>query len=204
VITFYAQFLLARTAFRLTARLFRWTVTAIIVVMAAPVTMVTVTAVTTAWLRGWPPARLRRGAAWSLPMTAAYLVVEAVTTRSIPAVLAAPYVGWRDGWHAFSLGDTLQAFVLCAPTAVPAGLLIASWAWGTRIYRMETGLIGSATAPVIFDQRQWTRQARTARTRNKAPGNVPLTDRKGQIVIGSTIRALRHRWQPALVDPRPR
>ncbi len=54
---------------------------------------------------------------------------------------------------------------------------------------------------MIFDQRQWTRQARTARTRNKAPGNVPLTDRKGRIVIGSVIRAVGHRWQPALTIP---
>jgi hypothetical protein len=199
---FFAQFLIARAALKLTLRLTRWTIATILLVTAAPVTTVVITAVTVAWLRGWPPARLRRAAAWSLPMTGTWLAVQAVMTRSLPAVLAAPYEGWREGWHAFSLGDTLQAFVLCAPIAVPAGLLIASWAWAARIYRMETGLAGtSATAPVIFDQRQWTRQARTARTRNEAPGNVPLTDRQGRIVIGSVIRAIGHRWQPALTIP---
>jgi len=201
VIWFYAQLVLWRHAAKWAARLARWTVTSAVMIAAAPITVVAIVAVTLAWLRGWPPARLRRAAACSLPMTAAYLAVQAVTTRSLLAVLAAPYLGWEEGWHAFSFGDTLQAFVLCAPVAVPAGLLIASWAWGTRIYRMETGLAGSATAPVIFDQRQWTRQARTARTRNKAPGNVPLTDRKGRIVIGSTIRAVGHRWHPALAVP---
>jgi hypothetical protein len=135
-------------------------------------------------------------------MTAAYLIVQAITTRSVSAVLAAPYQGWRSGWHAFSLGNTTQAFVLCAPAAVPAGLLIASWAWGARIYRIQTGLAGqAATAPVIFDQRQWIRQANTARARNKAPGHVPLTDRTGRIVIGSVIRAVGQRWQPALAVP---
>jgi len=106
------------------------------------------------------------------------------------------------GWRAFNLGDTLAAFVLCAPVAVPAGLLIASWAWATRIYRIETGLSGkTATAPVIFDARQWQRQARAALGRNTAPGLVPLTDRRGRIVIGGTIRAIGHRWRPVLAVP---
>ena len=202
MISFYAQVLIARHAMRWTLRLARWTVTAVTMAAAAPVTAVAAAGVTVAWLRGWPPARLRRAAAWSLPMTAAYLAVQAVTTRSLPGVLAAPYAGWREGWHAFSLGNTLQAFTLCAPVAIPAGLLSASWAWAARIYRIETGLAGhAATAPVIFDHRQWNRQARAARGRNKAPGNIPLTDRRGRIVIGSVIRAVGHRWQPVLGVP---
>src|ERR1700689_2425158 len=32
-----------------------------------PVTLVAITGYGTAWLRGWPPVRLRRAAAWSLP-----------------------------------------------------------------------------------------------------------------------------------------
>ncbi len=106
MIWFYARLLLWQHALKLAARLARWTVTAAVLVTAAPVTVVTIAAVTVAWLRGWPPARLRRAAAWSLPMTATWLAVQAVTTRSLPAVLAAPYLGWRAGWHAFSLGNT--------------------------------------------------------------------------------------------------
>jgi hypothetical protein len=104
VIFFYAQLLLARHALQWVSRLIKWTVTAAVLVMAAPVTVVTAAAVTLAWLRGWPPARLRRAAAWSAPMTAAWLTVQVITTRSLSAVLAAPYSGWRAAWHAFSLG----------------------------------------------------------------------------------------------------
>jgi len=202
VIVFLAQLLFWRWLLRSAIRLARWAVAAVVMIAAAPVTTVTVTAVTIAWLRGWPPVRLRHAAAWSLPMTAVYLTARAVTARSWQAALAAPYLDWRAGWHAVSLGATGTAFVLCAPVAVPAGLLIASWAWASRIYRIETGLSGkTATAPVIFDHRQWTRQARAARGRNAAPGNVPLTDRRGRIVIGGTIRAVGHPWRPVLAVP---
>jgi hypothetical protein len=202
MIVFLAQLLLWRWLLRWAARLTRWAIGAVVMLAAAPVTIVTVTAVTMAWLRGWPPAGLRRAAAWSAPMTGVYLTVQAVTDRSWQAALAAPYLDWQAGWHATGLGNAATAFVLCVPVAVPAGLLIASWEWAARIYRIETGLAGkTATAPVVFDHRQWRRQARAARNRNAAPGNVPLTDTRGRIVIGATIRSIGHRWQPALAVP---
>ena len=189
---------LARWALYLAA----WTGLLITAIAAAPVTTVAVTGLVVAWGRGWPPARLRRAAAWSLPMTATWLTVTAITARSLRAVLAAPFTGWAGSWHAFSYGATSTAFVLAAPVAVPAGLLIASWAWQVRIYRIETGLAGvTATAPVAFDHRQWRRQARTAQRRNAAPGLVPLADRKDRIVIGGTIRAIGHPWRPVLAIP---
>jgi hypothetical protein len=178
-----------------------WTGLVIAAIAAAPVTTVAVTGLAVAWGRGWPPVRLRRAAAWSLPMTAIWLAVTAITTRSLNAVLAAPFTGWAASWHAFSYGATSTAFVLAAPVAVPAGLLIASWAWQVRIYRIETGLTGAATAPVVFDQRQWRHQAKAAASRNSAPGLVPLTGRRDQIVIGGTIRAVGHSWQPVLAIP---
>ena len=190
-------------------RLIRWVLAlagsigaVLVAVAAAPVTTVAVTGLVMAWWRGWPPVRLRRAGAWSLPMTGAYVVVTAITTRSLDAVLAAPFASWVASWHAFSYGATATAFVLAAPVAVPAGLLVASWVWQVRIYRIETGLAGAtATAPVAFDQRQWHRQAKTARARNTAPGLVPLTDRHDRIVIGSTIRTVGHPWRPALAIP---
>ena len=94
------------------------------------------------------------------------------------------------------------AFVLCAPVGVPAALCAAGTAWAWRIYAIETGLSGkTATAPVVFDARQWRRQARTARARITAPGTVPLTDGHGGIVMGATIRAVGHRWHPVLTVP---
>jgi len=96
----------------------------------------------------------------------------------------------------------LAAFVLSAPVEVPAGLAAAGVAWAWRIYAVETGLSGrTATAPVVFDARQWRRQARTARARITAPGTVPLTSRRGQIVMGATIRAVGCRWHPAATVP---
>ena len=50
----------------------------------------------------------------------------------------------------------VTAFVLCAPVGVPAALCAAGTAWAWRIYAIETGISGkTATAPVIFDARQW-------------------------------------------------
>lgn len=174
---------------------------AIVLIAAAPVTVVAVVAGAGAWLRGWPPSRLRAAAAWSLPMTAVWLIATAFGARSWEQVAWAPYLAWRAGWHAFSLGQAGTAFVLCAPVAVPAGLLAASLWWQRRIYRIETGLTGAVPAPVNFDARQWHRQARAAKGRLAAPGTVPLTDTRHRIVTGTVIRAVGRRWQPVLALP---
>jgi hypothetical protein len=193
---------IALWAGRMLAWLVRWMVIASALILAAPVATVATVAFAGAWLRGWPPTLLRRAAAWSLPMTLAYLAATAATARSAGAVLAAPYVDWRAGWHALAGGGLGTAFVLCAPVAVPAGLLVASWAWQYRIYTVETGLAGrTATAPVVFDARQWRRQARAALGRLAAPGTVPLIDGKGRIVAGTVIRAVGHPYAPVLALP---
>jgi hypothetical protein len=184
------------------ARLAAWTIGFIAAVMAAPVTVVTITGLLVAWSRGWPPARLRQAAAWSLPMTAIWLAVTAIGTRSLGAVMAAPFTSWLASWHAFDYGATSTAFVLAAPVAVPAGLFLASVFWAGRIYRMDTGLAGvTATGPVVFDERQWRRQAKAAAARSKAPGLTPLADSQGRIVAGGTIRSVGHAWRPVLAIP---
>jgi hypothetical protein len=67
---------------------------------------------------------------------------------------------------------------------------------------METGLSGkTASAPVVFDARQWKRQASAARARITSPGAVPLADRHGRIVAGATIHAIGHPWRPTLAIP---
>ena len=43
-----------------------WLLLAALVLAAWPVTLVAATGYGAAWLRGWPPARLRRTAAWAL------------------------------------------------------------------------------------------------------------------------------------------
>jgi hypothetical protein len=202
VISFYAAYLVLPFVFRWLARLAAWTIGLIVAVMAAPVTVVTLTGLAVAWSRGWPPARLRRAAAWSLPMTGTWLAVTAITTYSLQAVITAPFASWIRSWHAFGYGAASTAFVLAAPVAVPAGLYLASAFWARRVYRMETGLAGlTATAPVVFDERQWRRQAKAARARSKAPGLTPLTDSQGRIVAGGTIRSVGHAWRPVLAVP---
>ncbi|MGH3410521.1 MAG: hypothetical protein ACRDRJ_49700, partial [Streptosporangiaceae bacterium] len=104
-----------------------------------------------------------------------------------------------QGWRDLAAGRVATAFAVVAPVAVPAGLGIAGALWARRIWAIETGLDGrTATAPVTFDAGQWRRQARTARGRLAVPATVPLLDRKGRIVMGATIRAIGHRWQPLL------
>ena len=50
-------------------RVLRWAITAAVLAAAAPITLVAAIAYTGAWLRGWPPAKLWRAAAWALPTT---------------------------------------------------------------------------------------------------------------------------------------
>jgi hypothetical protein len=202
VIGLYAAYLVLPFVFRWLARLAAWTTGLIVAVMAAPVTVVTLAGLAVAWSRGWPPARLRQAAAWSLPMTGTWLLVTAISAHSLRAVIAAPFASWVQSWHAFGYGATSTAFVLAAPVAVPAGLFLASVFWAGRIYRMDTGLAGvTATAQVVFDERQWRRQAKAALARSKAPGLVPLTDHQGRIVAGATIRSVGHAWRPVLAIP---
>jgi hypothetical protein len=69
---------LLKQAFRLLRAL------AIAAILAAlwPVTVTAAVAGSAAWLRGWPPARLYRAAAWSTVAAAVYLVAAAMRDRS--------------------------------------------------------------------------------------------------------------------------
>jgi hypothetical protein len=187
---------------RATGRVIQWAVLAAVVIAVAPVTIVAVVGFAGAWLRGWPPARLRRTAVWSLPMTAVYLAGRALQVRTWPALALAPVHDWQAAWHQVTAGRVVTAFALCAPVAVPAGLLAAAGLWAWRIYAIENGLAGkTATAPIGFDARQWRRASRAARGRIAAPGTFPLADRRGRVVMGATIRAVGHRWQPVTAVP---
>jgi len=198
----YIQIRLAIWFLRLLGRLIKWGALAAVLVAAAPVTVVAAAGYGGAWLRGWPPVRLWRSAAWALPMTAAYLAGQAVATRTWQAVVLAPVRDWQVMWSQALHGQVAAAAVRITPTAVPAGLALAGALWAWRIYALQTGLAGAAaTAPVTFDLRQWRRQARTARGRIAAPGAVPLLTAKGEIAVGGTIRAIQHRWRPITAIP---
>jgi hypothetical protein len=210
----YLALLALRAAARGLRRLVKLTATVTLLVAAAPVSLVAACAATFAWLSGWPPRRLYAAALWCLPMLAVWLAASAVTapgSAGVPhgpawyRVADAPYHAWLAMWRLATSGHWPAAAVAIAPAAIPLGLLAGGLAWSYRIYRMETGSGGlSPGSAISFDRRQWRRQVRSARARITAPGSVPLTYRNGDVVIGATIRAVRHPGRPVTALPYPR
>jgi hypothetical protein len=207
----YLLLLTLRAAARGLRRLVTFTATAALLVAAAPVTIVAACAATYAWAAGWPPRRLYATALWCLPMLAVWLAASVVAgpgSAGVPdgpawyRLADAPYHAWLAMWRLAASGHLPAAAVTIAPAAIPLGLLAGGLAWSYRIYRMETGRGGlSPGSAISFDRRQWRRQVRSARARIAAPGSVPLTSRNGDVVIGATIRAVRHPARPVTTLP---
>jgi len=178
-----------------------WLLLAALAALAWPVTLIAAAGYAAAWLRGWPPVRLYRAAAWALPVTMAWLAAAALHAPGWPAALA-PGRAWPGGWDHLAAPNLARTFLLTAPAAVPAGLAVAGIIWAWRIYAISAGLGGiMASAPITFDARQWKRQVRTAKGVTEAPGAVPLRARGGKIPVGGTIRAIGHRWHPVFTLP---
>ncbi len=179
-----------------------WLLLAALIVAAWPVTAVAAAGYGAAWLRGWPPARLRRTAAWTLLPAGIWAAIRAARRDAWRPVALTPVQEWQRGWSHLAAVNLIRVFVLLVPFAVPAGLALAALAWAWRIYAITTGLGGiTATAPITFDARQWKRQVRTARGLTAAPGAVPLLGRGGRIPVGGTIRSIGHRWHPVFTIP---
>jgi hypothetical protein len=183
-------------------RLARSLVFAAVLAVVWPVTLTGLLAGVAAWLRGWPPARLYRAAVRSLPVTAAYLVDAALRARSWQAVGLAPVRDWRHATGLLLHVGIVQAVLVTAPAAVPAGLAAGGAAWAWRIWAINAGLAGrSAFAAASFDARQWRRQAAAAKGALAAPGLVPLATSAGTVPVGPVIRAVGRRWTPVLAVP---
>ena len=181
---------------RKTFKLAWWLLLAVAAIAAWPVTIVTAAGYITAWLRGWPPVRLYRAAAWSLPVTAAWLITLVI---QVPGFLASrdPRRTWAGGWDRLTTDRLAGVFAALAPAVLPAGLVLAGLVWAWRNYAITAGLGGTmASAPITFDARQWNRQVRTAQGISHAPGAVPLLARGNKIPVGGTIRAIGHPWHP--------
>ncbi len=145
---------------------------------AWPVTLVAAIGYGAAWLRGWPPVRLRRTAAWALLPAGTWVAIQGARVHRWRPVALAPVHAWAHGWSHLAAMNLARVFLLVAPFAVPAGLFLAGLAWAWRIYAISAGLGGiMASAPITFDARQWRRQVRTARGLSEAPGAVPLLGR---------------------------
>ena len=172
----WLKFTIVLWLLRKTLKITGWLLLAAVVIAAWPVTLVAAAGYAAAWLRGWPPVRLYRTAAWALPITAAWLAALEVRTPGLapggPGSRAGPGPAAGITWPPRPVA---HAFVLVAPAAVPAGLALGGVLWAWRIYAITTGLGGiTASAPMIFDARQWSRQVRTAKGLTNAPGAVPL------------------------------
>jgi hypothetical protein len=184
---------LARLLARITVRVLWIALLGGVLVAAAPVTVVGIVSAGAAWLRGWPPGRLHRAAAWSLPMVAAWLAAIAIRDRAGPPVAEAPYRAWLAMWQLIAAGSVARAVVVIAPAAIPLGLVAGGAAWSYRLRAMAAAAGGASPGSAVsFDRRQWRHQVRAARARIAVPGSVPLTTRAGDVVAGSVIRAVGH------------
>ena len=121
-------------------------------------------------------------------------------------VVAAPYRVWAGMWELFSHGQVAGAMVAVAPVAVPAGIAVGGLGWAYRRFRMRSGAAGlTPAAPAAFDERQWRHQVRSARAAIAARGALPLLSASGQVVVvGATIRSVRHRTGRTAAIPYPR
>jgi hypothetical protein len=202
VIGRYLGLMAMLAALRLAGRLARAAAIVLLIVAAAPVSLVAALAVTLAWLGGWPPRRLYRAALACLPMVAVWVVAVAIASRSVPHAAAAPYQAWLAAWHQLVAGSAALAATTIAPAAIPLGLAVGGLIWSRRIYAMDTGTGGIfPTSPAAFQARQWRHQVRTARARIAAPGSVPLLSRRGAIVAGAVIRSAGHRTPELAMIP---
>jgi hypothetical protein len=86
-----------------------WLIVATVAVAAWPLTGVAATGFLAAWLRGWPPARLWRAAAWALSMTAVYAIGRAIRLKGRQAVALAPVRDYGNAWRLLAAGAILRA-----------------------------------------------------------------------------------------------
>jgi hypothetical protein len=88
------------------------------------VTIAAATGYGAAWLRGWPAARLRRDAAWALPVTAVWLFAAALRGPRWQAVALTPGHDWERGWSHLTVPGVIRTFLLVArPRSRPG------WSW---------------------------------------------------------------------------
>lgn len=173
-----------------------------------PAVIVAAAVLAAAWATGTHATRILRAAVATLPMTFGYLFVIAAKDRPW---ITGHLTRWEEqpvtDWTAATLGvlhGHVADALMTAPAAVPAGLAVAGAIWAWRCRQMSSGLGGkTALSVVTWDNRQWRRQARAARSANKSPGRIPLATRKAGVPIGSTIRTVNGPYRRTLVIPAP-
>ena len=110
------------------AKIMGWLLVAAIVIAAWPVTLTAAVGGVSAWLRGWPPVKLYRTAAWTLIITGVWLAVLEVRSPGWAAARV-PVRVWEGGWHQLAAVTVVREFAQVAPVAVPAGLGLGGVLW---------------------------------------------------------------------------
>ena len=198
----WLRFTITLWLLRKASKLTGWLLLVLLALVLWPLTIVTIVSYTAAWLRGWPPARLRRAAAATLTLPAIWVAITTARQHGQPSAALAPARAYPAAWHHLAALDAARTCVGLAPAVVPAGLALAAGLWAWRRYAIMAGIGGRmASAPVTFDHRQWNREAAAAEGRSNAPGSVPLLARGAKIPIGGTIRAIGRPWQPVFTVP---
>ena len=181
-----------------------WLLLAAVVLAAWPVTIVAGVGYAAAWLRGWPPARLRRTAAWALIPAGTWLAIQGARLHAWQPVALAPVHAWAHGWSRPAAGEPGPGVRAAGPVRGP-GRAVRWPGWRGRggPTRSPPGWAGSrprprsGSTPGSGDGRSAPREGLT-----EAPGAVPLLGRGGRIPVGGTIRDHRAPLAPRLHPPR--
>jgi len=120
-----------------------WLLLAAVVIAAWPVTLVTAAGYGAAWLRGWPPARLARFAAWALIPAGTWTALQGARLHAWPPAVLGPARTWAHSWSRLAPVDLGRVFLLLAPVAVPAGSPWPGWRGRGGSTRSAPGWAGS-------------------------------------------------------------
>ena len=188
---------------RKTLKLAGWLLLAVVVIAAWPVTVVAAAGYAAAWLRGWPPVRLYRAAAWALPAT---------RRRGWPPWRSGPRAGARRPGSRPGVGARLGppgragpgpgvrgAGPGRAPGRAGAGradLGVAELRHHRRA-RRDHGLGADHLRRPAVEAAGPHRPGPDQRPRRR-PAAHP---RRDTIPVGGTIRAIGHPWHPVLTLP---
>ena len=149
---------------RKTLKLTGWLLLAAVVIAAWPVTVVAGAGYLAAWLRGWPPARLYRTAAWALAASGAWLAAVEVRTPGWRPALLAPSQAWAQSWQGlgatederYRIAATADGGIFVLHTPYPEPLVALA---GTRrVLETAHKLIGNAWGDegTTREQHAWT------------------------------------------------
>lgn len=163
-------------------------------IILAPFTATWLAVMAWAWWRGWSPTRARfmLPAVWLLPV--AIWVTSGLTPLDL-LLLA---------WERVEARQWFTAWIPLLPLLVPLGLTTGALTWFARWTSARAGsAFKDPRSAGIWMHRQFEHAMRRARWEAKRPGLVPLTSRKGDLVLGRVgVRTVGGAGELVPSDPR--